>query len=145
MPRFAYNRQYQPPAPTLPVQVSHLFDSPKSESLEGKLDTGADSTVIPTRLVTQFGLMPTGWKRVRSYDGVVRTVRTYYVRIQLVDKSFVVKVTAANRQNVLLGRDVLNRFNLCLHGRALVFAIKPAQDGFWKFIRRALGKAQDIM
>ncbi len=138
MPQFSYNRQYQPPAPTLPVQVFHLFDLQRSEDFEGKLDTGADSTVIPMRLVTQFDLMPTGLKRIRSYDGIVRTVRTYYVRIQILEKAFVVKVTTANRQNVLIGRDLLNQFNLYLHGRALVFEIEPALGRFREFIRRTL-------
>jgi predicted aspartyl protease len=135
MPRFTYNRQYRPPAPTLPVQVSHLFDAAKSERLEGKLDTGADFTVIPVALVTQFNLMPIGSMQVGSYDGTVRTVRVYYVRIHILDNSFVVKVIASNRQNVLLGRDLLNQFDLHLYGKAEVFKIKFAQGGFWGFLR----------
>jgi predicted aspartyl protease len=145
MPRFAYNRYYYPPAPTLPVQVSHLFDLQKSEGFEGKLDTGADSTVIPMRLITQFDLMPTGLKRIRSYDGIVRTVRTYYVQIHILEETFVVKVTAANRQNILLGRDLLNQFNLYLHGRALVFEIELALNGFWKPIRWVLRRFTQIL
>ncbi len=144
MPRFAYNHQYQPPAPTLPVRVSHLFDSQRNESFEGKVDTGADSTVIPTRLVIQFGLMPAGLKRIRSYDGTVRTVRTYYVRVQIWNRVFVVKVTAANRQNVLLGRDLLHQSNLYLNGRALVFEIEPDRDSSREFIRRALRRVAQI-
>ena len=43
----AFDRQFTPPAPVANVIVTHPVSSANSGVIRGKLDTGADLTVIP--------------------------------------------------------------------------------------------------
>ena len=43
----AFDRNFTPPAPVADVVVAHPVSSVRSGALRGKLDTGADLTVIP--------------------------------------------------------------------------------------------------
>ena len=56
----AYDNSYNPPAPVADVVVAHPVRGARRSALRGKLDSGADITVIPERLVSQLGLMPRG-------------------------------------------------------------------------------------
>ena len=52
----AFDRNFTPPAPVADVVVAHPVSSVTSGALRGKLDTGADLTVIPESLVPQLAL-----------------------------------------------------------------------------------------
>jgi len=72
----AYDSSFNPPAP---VTIVHPVSGAKSVPLQGKLDTGADVTVIPEQLVTQLGLTPKGNLWTRGYDGTYSQRPVYYV------------------------------------------------------------------
>ncbi len=63
----AYDTSFKPPAPIADVTLSHPVTG-ASAALRGKIDTGADITIIPNRLVTQLGLAPKGLVWTRSFD-----------------------------------------------------------------------------
>lgn len=52
----AYDHNFNPPAPVAEVTVVHIVTGASSASLFGKLDSGADVTVIPEKLVAQLSL-----------------------------------------------------------------------------------------
>jgi predicted aspartyl protease len=118
-----YDQGYEPPAPIADVVASHPTAA-AGLTLRGKLDSGADVSVLPERVVGQLGLTPKGHVWTRGYDGTFSRRPIYYVRLALEGHELaVVRCISAPRATVLLGRNVLNRFVVTLDGPALAFTL----------------------
>ena len=123
----AYDRHYDPPAPVAEVTVGHPVTEMMSGPASGKLDTGAGLTVIPQRMVAALELSPHREVWARSYDGSYSLRPVYFVRFVLEGYELAaVQCLAAERETVLVGRNVLNRFVITLDGRHLRFTLRPA-------------------
>lgn len=121
----AYDRSFTPPAPVAELIVIHPVRVTNRISLRGKLDTGANVTVIPERLVAQLKLTPKGRIWTRGYDGSYSQRVVYYVRMRIEGFDIAaVRCIATARTNVLPGRNILNRFMITLDGKNLFFELK---------------------
>lgn len=114
---------YHPPAPIVDVKVFR----PNARTHEvgmGKLDTGADMTVIPVSWVRRLRLLPSGVVTVTGYDASSAKREIYPVRIELGRFQFPsLEVLASNREDALIGRDILNELNVSLNGKELTFEL----------------------
>ena len=123
----AYDRSFHPPAPVAEVSIAQPVTDIASGPLRGKLDSGADVTVIPARWITRLGLSPRAAVWARSYDGTYSQRAVYYVRFTIEGHELsAVRCLATDRTDVLVGRNVLNRFVLRLDGKRLRFTLRPA-------------------
>jgi len=121
--RFRYDVSYFPPAPLIDVIVSRP-ESDKKIKVKGKIDTGADITVIPKSLVRKLGLHPMSTISVRGYNGKLVEKKTYLIGLEIKGVCcMMIEVIDVKRKDVLLGRDVLNKLKLLLDGKKLEFEI----------------------
>jgi predicted aspartyl protease len=124
-----FDSTFKPPAPVAEVVVSHPVTHITSDLLLGKLDTGADMTILPKSVIEVLGLESRSSIMARGFDGRVSRMSVYYVR--LVVETYVldgVRCIASERTNVLLGRNVLNQFFLILDGPGRRVEIRQADD-----------------
>jgi hypothetical protein len=83
--------------------------------------------VIPETLVPLLALTVHAHLWARGYDGTFSQRQVYYVRLTLEGYDLpAIRCIAADRSNVLVGRNVLNRFVITLDGRNLRFTLQPA-------------------
>jgi Aspartyl protease len=123
----AYDTSFNPPAPVADVTVAHPVTGVSNSTLRGKLDSGADVTVIPARLVASLNITPRGHTWTRGYDGTYARRLVYYVRLTVEDFTLPsVRCVATDRTNVLVGRNVLNRFIVILDGKNLIFTLQDS-------------------
>jgi predicted aspartyl protease len=122
----AYDFSLNPPAPIADVVIAHAT-SGASSFARGKLDCGADITVIPESLAKQLGITPKGHAWTKGYDGTYSLRPVYYVKLFIEGFDLAsVRCVATNRANVLIGRNVLNRFITILDGKTLTFEIRDS-------------------
>ena len=111
-----YHAGYQPPFPQLTV-VLHAGDDHLGP-YTALLDSGADTTLIPSSWLEEIGAMEGERARIRSHFGEYQPVRLYVVDIQVQDFLLPGTYVAGNdvSDEIILGRDVLNRLSLFLDG-----------------------------
>lgn len=119
-----YDLRERPPAPIIALAVTN-FENGKRVALRGKLDTGASISVLPVSALEPLELYPKGETAIIGYDGA-RTVReTYYADLEIESIRLAsVRFVTTSRNEMLLGRDVLNQFLIILDGKALSFEMR---------------------
>lgn len=122
----SYDSSYNPPAPVLDVICSNPHD-PTAGGISDKalIDSGAFKTVIPEEWVSRLGLLPVRTHSPRGYK-IERKKQEHYcyiVEIAFEEYTFTLEVIAAKRENILVGRDILNDLKLILDGKNLNFEI----------------------
>ena len=126
MPSFRYRYAIgTPPSPSVLLNLTHPVTGPRVEDVPALVDTGADQTVIPERLILALGLIQLDQQLVRGFDGSPRLLPTFLTRIQVRDlPRFDLEIIASPAiENAILGRDVLNRYKVVLDGPGQVMTI----------------------
>jgi predicted aspartyl protease len=98
------------------------------ETLQAKMDTGAARTMIPTVSAHRLGLLISGIGHARAFDGRIVDVALYSANLKIAEmvlEEF--EVGAINRAYILLGRDVLNQFDITLRGKAQVCEMSASE------------------
>lgn len=108
-----------PSSPYVDVQISNT----KHEmyiSKNGMIDTGAYITVIPECMVQQLNLKSSGIEMAGGFDSNIWEYDTYFINVKIYDLVYrYVKVIAQSdkkRQNILVGRNLLNLWHMKLNG-----------------------------
>jgi Retroviral aspartyl protease len=119
--RYAYNRQVEPPAPFMHVSLKCLETGKSLDNLPALVDTAADRTVIPGRLVALLALVPLEEVLVAGLGGQVFSAPTYKVELtfRMLLPQKVALIAHDEEPFILLGRDILNRHRLLLDGPGL--------------------------
>jgi hypothetical protein len=115
----------QPPAPSVLLNLTNPITGAVAGDAPALVDTGADQTVAPMRLIGLLGLPQADQEVVRGFDGTPQLLPTYIVQLQVRDLPAIgLEVIGSDKiGNVVLGRDVLNRYKLTLDGPGQVLEI----------------------
>jgi predicted aspartyl protease len=112
-----YSRNFNPPAPVIELSIIAPLSNTPSLSI-ALVDSGADITVIPARIVSQLKL-----RRVDSVPAfgfgknvIKATVYAATLSVEGILKPKVYRVLSWNEDYVLLGRDLLNQLITVLNG-----------------------------
>lgn len=113
--KFKYSAEEEPKVPIIDIEI--LNYSGRSVPEKGKIDTGAAITVIPEYIIDSLTLKKTGEQEIRGFDSVGNySIYDIYVIIDS-KKIGPLQVIASERDNVLLGRNLINLWNLILDGK----------------------------
>jgi predicted aspartyl protease len=123
--RYKYFTGVDPPGPFVHVSLALPGDPAELTGQAAHVDTGAYKTVIPHAWADRLGLLRVREVSAEGLDGVVVVLSTYLVEVTVKDLSpVVVEVLASpGEQFALLGRDILNRYQLVLDGPNLELTV----------------------
>lgn len=113
-----YDLSIYPPAPRLEIRLIALPHNTGFGPISAFVDTGADATIVPIDVVRQLRAGVVTLKTLRGYTGSRRSVRTYLVDVEVgpITLPGIEIVGDEAADEVLLGRDVLNKLRVLLDG-----------------------------
>ena len=113
---FSYDSSLRPSGYVLDIIVKSQDGKIKKQ--KGKIDTGSDGIAISESLVHELDLKPHGKIKVSDVNGNSFIRKTYDVFIQIQSIRFdLVSVVATPRDNVLIGRNLINLWEMKLDGQ----------------------------
>jgi predicted aspartyl protease len=124
MNEYPYDTAYDPPMPVCDVVLTAPATG-RQVVLTAIVDTGADGTIIPVRYLHESGARRAFEARLRSQWGERRTVFLYLVDLQVGESTFpgIYVVGDELGEEVVLGRNILNRLRLLLDGQAVLMRL----------------------
>lgn len=128
MSSYPYSSEYSPAAPVVEIRLGAPGTSPRLGPLEALVDTGADSTLIPIEYLKRIEARKVDRATLRSQWGERRSVSLYAVAMEIGHKHFSATWIIGDEigDEVILGRNVLNRLRLLLDGQAAMTEILDA-------------------
>ncbi len=118
--KFKYSQDYFPPVPLVKVTFITAAESLRTNPLDAIIDTGADGTIVPIAYLDEIMALPTVEMTMRSQWGERRRVLLYLVDVQVgqITLPGIEVVGDEQSDEIILGRDVLNRLRILLDGPA---------------------------
>jgi len=114
---FEYDSRYQPPAPVTKIWLSYPEKTPSVGPLLALIDTGADGTLAPIAVLEKLNAPMIDLVRIRSQWGEWRYVEMFTVDLTIGDILLpAIEVVGIEEDEIVLGRNVLNRLILLLNG-----------------------------
>jgi hypothetical protein len=116
--KYPYSNHYIPTAPVLEVTFVSAADNRRIGPLTGIVDSGADGTLVPLRFLSEIQAPATSEMYLRSQWGDRRPAWLYLVDVQIGSLIFpgIEVVGDEVSDEIVLGRDVLNRLKIVLDG-----------------------------
>jgi gag-polyprotein putative aspartyl protease len=116
--KFQYNLDYYPPIPVAEVSFITASESLRAGPLLATVDSGADGTIVPISHLNEIKASPTVDMMMRSQWGERRRVLLYLVDVQIGEITLpgIEVVGDDQTDEVILGRDILNRLRVMLDG-----------------------------
>ena len=118
---YPYSKDFEPPAPVLAMECWSPAGGPMME-VAALLDSGADITVIPSRVVTSLELRETGSVTAVGFSGTQVEIDVFSVSIRVPGKEpTYARVVPWDGDYALMGRDLINSWRVTLDGPAQGF------------------------
>jgi predicted aspartyl protease len=114
-----HSQDFRPPFPTL---IVHLRSGDvRTGPFVALLDTGADVTFVPLFLLEKIEALEAFTARVRSHFGDSKSAQLYVVAFEVdgVNLASTYVVADEDGNDIILGRDVLNKLPLFIDGLQL--------------------------
>ncbi|MBI3914386.1 MAG: retroviral-like aspartic protease family protein [Chloroflexi bacterium] len=113
-----YTQKYNPPVPVLRVRLGYAGNQPLSDSYEAIVDTGADATIVPEEVARKLKATPLNPGQLLTQWGDSHPITIYLLDVQIGDLVLPGVVVAADAETdeVVLGRNILNKLPLFLDG-----------------------------
>lgn len=108
----------RPPAAYVLLKVATHTTDDWHPDLPALVDTGADHSVLPTKVVKTLGLVPIDVTYVSGFDGVAVERPMYSVRLIVRDLPVIRATVLGGWESdyAILGRDVLNLYRVVFDG-----------------------------
>ena len=115
---YRYSRNVYPPAPTVEVTFVAAAENLRVGPLPVFVDTGADGTIVPISYLNEIRAPTTTEMSIRSQWGERHRVLLYLVDVRIggVTLPGIEVVGDEVSDEIVLGRDVLNRLRMLLNG-----------------------------
>ncbi len=120
MSHYPYSTEYLPAAPVMEIRLGAPGMEPSSGFLKALVDTGADATIVPIARLRQIKAKKIDQATLRSQWGERRAVALYAVALEINQYHFdAIRVVGDEiGDEIILGRNLLNRLRLLLDGPA---------------------------
>jgi predicted aspartyl protease len=120
--KYPFNDNYQPPFPSFRVTLVNDGEGLRLSEVPALLDTGSDGTLVPIIYLQQIYAPALTDTRLRSHWGEWRVAQLFSVDLEIngfkLPGVFVVGDEVG--EDIVLGRNVLNKLRLLLDGPANV-------------------------
>lgn len=117
--KIPFSKDYFPPAPILIVAFALRDESPVMRNIKALVDTGADTTLVPTRLIEDLDApyQYSGMMRAFVSDSLRRvSVHTIDILIGNIRFPAIDVISDDAGEQVILGRNFLNKMRIVLDG-----------------------------
>jgi len=128
--RYPYDKSYRPPFPVVQVTLYNSEEGLGTSARNALLDTGSDGSLVPISHLRQILAPAFADTCIRSHWGEWRPVQLFLVDLVLDDLRLTDVSVVGDEQGdeIVLGRNVLNRLRLLLDGPARLTDILPQKD-----------------
>lgn len=116
---YDYDLNYLPAMPIVSLSIGKA-DSAATLALSGLVDSGADATMIPLRLLQEVGAIKRRYVRIRTISGQLTGSNLCTVSLQFAHyrRNRIDVVGNVESDEVIIGRDILNHLIITLDGLA---------------------------
>lgn len=107
---------FDPPAPFALISVRNPQTKERISNIPMLLDTGADVSLLPTKLIEDLGFSLGEPQRLVGFDGNEHIFQTIDVQLIFLGKRFSGEFCLIDQESGILGRDILNSFVFVFDG-----------------------------
>lgn len=115
--------RFSPPAPVATVELRDPATGKILANVPMLLDTGADLTLLPRECVNQLQIPsdPSQVYELMGFDGARSTASTVHLDLIVLGLTFRGRFAVIDQPDGVLGRNILNHFDLAFHGPRLMW------------------------